>query len=280
MKINSVTILGTGRMGSTIAVAMARVNMKVTIVSRRSKNKALYLIKQRLTRQMQNGEITLHEKNNILENILGTTDVRKAKDSQLVIETIIEDINAKKRLFRRLDALCLANTIFASNTSSLSIAEISKATRRKHKFLGLHFFYPADKMKLIEIVTTPAVSQETINSIKLWAQKIMKETVLVDDIPGFIVNRLIFPLINEAVNMVEKNTASPEEIDKAMQLGLNWPIGPLALADVIGLDICLSIMKSLYARIGEKKYKPSTLLIKKVRNGYLGKKNKCGFYNY
>ena len=280
MKINSVTILGTGRMGSTIAVAMARVNMKVTIVSRRSKNKALYLIKQRLTRQMQNGEITLHEKNNILENILGTTDVRKAKDSQLVIETIIEDINAKKRLFRRLDALCLANTIFASNTSSLSIAEISKATKRKHKFLGLHFFYPADKMKLLEIVTTPAVSQETINSIKLFAQKIMKETVLVDDIAGFIVNRLNFPLINEAINMVEKNSASTEEIDKAMQLGLNWPMGPLSLADVIGLDVCLSITKSLYARIGEKKYKPSALLIKKVRNGYLGKKTKCGFYKY
>jgi 3-hydroxybutyryl-CoA dehydrogenase len=280
MKIGSVAVFGAGRMGTTIAISLACAGMKVKLVSRANVDKALFLVKQRLTRQQENGEITRHENKSILGNIEVTTEVEKAGDAQLVIETIVEDMRAKKRLFRRLDALCPAYTIFASNTSSLSIAELSKATKRKNRFLGLHFFYPADKMKLLEIVTTPAVDRETINSIQSWATQIMKETVVVDDSAGFIVNRLIFPVINEAIDMVEKKTASPGEIDKAMQLGLNWPTGPLSLADIIGLDVCLRITRSLYARIGEKKYQPGALLVRKVRNGHLGKKTKRGFYNY
>ncbi len=280
MKIGSVAVFGTGRMGSTIAIAAAAGGTKVTIVSRASAAKALHLIKRRLAKLLENGDITRSEKERILSNIAGTTDVEKAKDAQLIIETVVEDLQAKKRLFRRLDALCPAHTIFASNTSSLSIEELSRAVQRRQRFLGLHFFYPADKMKLLEIAVTPEVAPEVLNSIQAWAARIMKETVIVKDSPGFIVNRLLFLLINEAIGMVEKKSASPAEIDKAMQMGLNWPLGPLSLADVIGLDVCLRITKSLYARTGDERYKPGALLARKVRSGHLGRKNKLGFYDY
>ena len=268
-------------MGSTIAIAVATAGLKVMIVSRDGEVKALSMVKLRLTQQVQNGELTEAEKHRILKNISGGADIEKSIKPDLVIETIIEDMDEKKKLFHRLDSLCPSGTLFATNTSSLSVEEISMATQRRDRFIGLHFFYPADKMKLLEIAVTPYTSQPTIDKARSFSQKIVKESVVVQDIPGFIVNRLLFVLINEAMHMAQENFALPEDIDKSMQLGLNWPMGPLRLADIIGLDICLRIMISLYERTGkDKKYKPSRLLIDKVKLGHFGKKTKRGFYSY
>lgn len=194
--------------------------------------------------------------------------------------TIVENFEEKKKLFKQLDLLCPPNTIFATNTSALSVKHLSSVTNRPDRFIGMHFFNPADKMNLVEIIKTDTVLKSVVREIKIFVKKLNKESVIVKDAPGFIVNRLLFPMINEAANLVEEKIASPGDIDKAMLLGANYPVGPLALADIIGLDVCLMILESLYERTKEKKYAPSLLLLKKVKNGQLGKKTSRGFYNY
>lgn len=280
VKIDKVVIFGAGRMGSTIAIAMAQAGIKVTMRSRKDGNKIFTLVGPRLTKAIERGELTTDDKNKILRNISGTTNINIAIKADLVLETIIENFEEKKKLFKQLDLLCPPQTIFATNTSALSVKHLSSVTNRQDRFIGMHFFNPADKIRLVEIIKADTVSESVVRKIKNFVKKLNKEPIIVKDTPGFIVNRLLFLMINEAANLVKEKIAPPGDIDKAMLLGANHPIGPLALADMIGLDVCLMILESLYKRTKKKKYAPSLLLLKKVKNGQLGKKTDQGFYSY
>lgn len=280
IEINKVVIIGAGRMGSTIAIAMAQAGVKVTVSSRKDKNKIFTFVEPRLSKSVKKGELTAEGKAGILENISGTTDIKTAVKADLVLETIVENLEIKKKLFEKLDSICPPEVIFATNTSALSVECLSLATKRKDRFVGMHFFNPADKVNLIEIVRTNAVGDKVIERIENFATNLGKEYLVVKDTPGFIVNRLLFLMINEAASLVKDKVASPADIDKAMQLGANHPVGPLILADIIGLDVCLEIMKSIYKRTKDKKYFPCSLIIEKVKKCQLGKKTRLGFYNY
>lgn len=278
--ISKVAIFGAGRMGSTIAIALARVGIEVIIRSHKDKNKVFKSVKPRLETAIEKNKLSIQEKEKIIKNIYSTTDIESAANVDLIIETIIENLGEKRKLFKQLDKICGDEVIFATNTSSLSIMEISSATNRRDRFVGLHFFNPADLMRLVEIIKTEYVSKEVIEKMVKFVKSIDKEPIVVEDTPGFIVNRLLICMINEAINLVKKGISSPQDIDKAMRLGANHLSGPLALADTIGLDICLMITKSLYEKTNDKKYGPSLLLSEKVKKGQLGKKTKQGFYRY
>jgi len=280
IRIDKVVIFGAGRMGSTIAIAMAQAGIKVVVVSRKDKNKVFSLVVPRLIKSIEKKELTIKNKSKILENISGTVKVNVSADADLVLDAITENFEEKKKLFKQLNLICAPKTIFATNTSALSVERLSLISNRPNQFIGMHFFNPADKMKLVEIIRTKTVSESVVRRIKEIVKKINKEFIVIEDIPGFIVNRLFFPMLNEAVNLVEEKVASPGDVDRAMFFGANFPMGPLALADLIGLDICLAILESLYKRTEDKKYAPSSLLLKKVRSGQLGKKTHRGFYSY
>ena len=277
--ISRVGIIGAGVMGSGIAIALARKGIKVIVRSRHKEDKVFENIRARLLKALNKGKISEDEKDSILENIMGTTGLELVSDTDLIIESIIEDLEEKQKLFKELDKLCSSNTIFSSNTSSLKISEIASVTNRPDKFVGLHFMNPADIIPLVEVVRTSEVSEEVVKEIVLFVESIDKEPVIVEDIPGFILNHLLILTINEAINMVYNKFATPEDIDKIMQLGANHPLGPIVLADLIGLDIVLNISKNLYKFFGDK-YKPSPLLEEMVSAGKLGKKTGEGFYKY
>jgi len=277
--ISRVGIIGAGVMGSGIAIALARKGIKVIVRSRHKEDKVFENIRARLLKALNKGKISEDEKDSILENIMGTTGLELVSDTDLIIESIIEDLEEKQKLFKELDKLCSSNTIFSSNTSSLKISEIASVTNRPDKFVGLHFMNPADIIPLVEVVRTSEVSEEVVKEIVLFVESIDKEPVIVEDIPGFILNHLLILTINEAINMVYNKIATPEDIDKIMQLGANHPLGPIVLADLIGLDIVLNISKNLYKFFGDK-YKPSPLLEEMVSAGKLGKKTGEGFYKY
>jgi len=280
MKIDKVVIFGAGRMGSTIAITMAMIGIKVIVRSRDNGNKILTLVESRLTKAVEKGELTVDYKKEILRNISGTTNINIAAEADLILETIIENFEEKKKLFKQLDLLCSPETIFATNTSALSIKRLSSVTNRPDRFLGMHFFNPADKMKLVEIIKTDRVSESVVREIKKFVKKLNKEPIIIKDIPGFVVNRLLFPVINEAANLVYKGVISPEDLDKAALFGLNHPVGPLRLADLIGLDVCVAVLSSIYKSTKEIKYAPSLILLQKIKAGQLGKKTGRGFYNY
>lgn len=215
-----------------------------------------------------------------MNNITPTTDYATFADADLVIEAAVEEMHLKKEVFTELDKICGENTIFATNTSSLSITEIAACTSRPDRFIGMHFFNPAPVMKLIEVIKGQKTSDEVCNKIFDIATAMGKVPVMVNEAPGFVVNRILIPMVNEGIGILADGVASAEDIDNAMKLGANHPMGPLALGDLIGLDVCLAIMEVLYNEYGDDKYRPHPLLRKMVRAGLLGRKTGEGFYKY
>jgi 3-hydroxybutyryl-CoA dehydrogenase len=280
--MEKVFILGAGTMGAGIAQAFAVKGYEVILRDIKDEfvDRGLEGIKKNLTRLVDKGKITVDAMEDILCNVSGTTNLELAEDSDLVIEAAIENMEIKKSIFKELDRLCKDETIFATNTSSLSITEIASATNRPDRFIGMHFFNPAPVMKLVEVIKGIATSDDTCNSVKTLSIAIGKEPVEVQEAPGFVVNRILIPMLNEAIGVLAEGTATAEDIDKAMMLGANHPMGPLTLSDFIGNDIVLAIMEVLYNETGDPKYRPHGLLRKYVRAGYLGRKAGKGFFNY
>jgi len=282
MNIENVFVAGAGLMGSGIAHAVASSNKKVILydISEQALEKGIKSINKVLDKQIEKNIINQEKKSEILNNIQKTSNLSLASSCDLVIEAIIENIDLKKELFSKLDSICSNNVIFASNTSSLPITKLARATKRTDKFIGMHFFSPVDRMKLIEIIKGYDTSEETFNIIKDFSLLLGKEVSTSKDYPGFITTRLGLVLMNEAVFCLYEGVGSVEDIDKGMKLGYNHPRGPLALADAIGLDICLSILDIMYEEYKDSKYRACPLLRQMVNAGHLGKKTGKGFYNY
>lgn len=280
--MKKIFVLGAGTMGAGIVQAFAQKGYEVIVrdIKQEFVDKGIAGIEKSLTRLVSKEKITEEVKNDILSRISGTVDMEMAKDCDLVIEAAVENMDIKKSIFAELDKICKPETILASNTSSLSITEVASATNRPDKVIGMHFFNPAPVMKLVEIINGMATSKETFDAVKEVSENIGKSPVEVAEAPGFVVNRILIPMINEAAGILAEGIASEEDIDTAMKLGANHPMGPLALGDLIGLDVCLAIMDVLYKETGDSKYRAHSLLRKYVRAGWLGRKSGRGFHNY
>ena len=280
--MEKIFVLGAGTMGAGIVQAFAQKGYEVIVRDIKDEfvERGLAGINKNLSKLVSKGKMTEEAKEDILSRISGTTDMNLAADCDLVVEAAIENMKIKKEIFAELDKICKPETILASNTSSLSITEVASATGRPEKVIGMHFFNPAPVMKLVEIIRGMATSQETFDAVKALSLEIGKEPVEVAEAPGFVVNRILIPMINEASFILQEGIASVEDIDTAMKFGANHPMGPLALGDLIGLDVCLAIMDVLYNETGDTKYRASSTLRKYVRAGWLGRKTGRGFYNY
>jgi 3-hydroxyacyl-CoA dehydrogenase len=280
--MNKIMVIGAGTMGMDIAQVFARTGYAVIV--RDIKDEIIKASEARLNKgldkMVERGKMDEAARAAIVGNISFTTELSAAADVDLVVEAAIENLEIKKQIFADLDAICKPETILASNTSSISITAIAAATKRADKFIGMHFFNPATVMKLVEVIRGAKTSEETFKAVWDLSVAIAKEPVEVNEAPGFVVNKVLVPMINEAANLLYTGVASAEGIDTAMKLGANHPMGPLALGDLIGLDVCLAIMDTLYNETGDAKYAASLLMRKMVRAGELGRKTGKGFYDY
>ena len=280
--MKKIGVLGTGTMGAGIIQVLAQSGYEVVLRARResSVEKGIATVNKNLEKLVAKEKITAADKDAVMARIKGSTDISIVADADLIIEAATEDMESKKALFAELDQLCKPETIIATNTSSLSITEIAASTNRADKIIGMHFFNPVPMMKLVEIIKGLATSDETRDIILDLTKKLGKTPVEVNEAPGFVVNRILIPMINEGIGILADGVAKAEDIDQAMMLGANHPMGPLALGDLVGLDVCLAIMEVLHAEFGEDKYRPHPLLKKMVRAGKLGRKTGEGFYKY
>jgi len=275
-------VIGGGTMGNGIAHVFAQFGYSVTLVEVKQEfiDRALATIKTNLERQARKGIIAINEVATIPGRIATATELKTLANCELVVEAASEDATLKKKIFAELDTCCAPETILASNTSSISITEIAAATKRPEKVIGMHFFNPVPLMTLVEVIRGLVTDEETFDTVMQLSKALGKTPVAVNDYPGFVSNRVLMPMINEAIYCVMEGVASKEAIDKVMKLGMNHPMGPLALADFIGLDVCLHIMEVLHKQLGDDKYRPCPLLRKMVAAGHLGKKTRQGFYPY
>ena len=282
MQIEELGVIGAGTMGAGIAQVAAQHGYRVTLVdvSRDQLRRALTSISGSLERRVAKGQLTEAHKSEALGRLVTTVEMDAVGPADLVIEAVPEQIELKRSTFRHLDAVCEAKTLLASNTSSLSISLIAAATKRPAQVVGMHFFNPVTAMQLVEIVKGLATADETIEAVTDLAKRLGKIPININDSPGFAVNRVLVPMINEAVFALMEGVTSAQDIDQAIKLGMNLPMGPLELADLIGLDVCLAVMESLYADFADSKYRPCPLLRKMVAANRLGRKNGFGFYEY
>jgi len=282
MALARIMVIGAGQMGAGIAQVAAQAGCRVWLrdVSPELVDKGLAGIRKFLEKSVEKGKMTPQDKDGILGRITGTVDAAPAAGCDIVIEAVVEDLGVKAKVFGELDKVCPPASIFASNTSSLPITQLAAATSRPDRFIGMHFMNPVPLMKLVEIIRGLATSDATYAAVRDLAVTMGKEAVTVQDAPGFVSNRILIPMINEAVFCLQEGLATPEDIDTVMRLGMNHPMGPLALADLIGLDTVLSIADVLYREFQDSKYRACPLLRKMVRAGYLGKKTGRGFYRY
>jgi len=282
MEIKKVGVVGAGLMGCGIAQVCAQSGYNVVIseINDALLNKGMASINSRLAKDVEKGKLSPQDRDSILSRIKGTTNTKDFSDCDLVIEAIIENMDLKKKLFAELDGICPKHAILATNTSCLSIIHIAGVTKRPEKVLGLHFFNPVPVMKLLEIVRTIATSDETLKTSQDFGKSLGKTIVIAKDTPGFIVNRLFIPFALHAIRLLESGVATREDIDTAVNLGLNYPMGPLMLNDFLGLDTLYYIASSLYEELKEPQYAPPILLEKMVTAGWLGRKTGKGFYDY
>lgn len=282
MAIERMAVIGAGQMGSGIAQVAAQAGLSVTLVdaSPELAEKALAKLGAGLQKLVEKGKLTAEQRSTVLSRIKAGKGLDDCAGADLAIEAVVENEGVKKEIFKRLDALLAPSAILASNTSSISITALGAATRRPGKLIGMHFMNPPPVMQLIEIIRGLATSDETWRTVVDLAKKFGKTTVTSKDMPGFIVNRVLIPLINEACFALQEGLATPEDLDTAVKLGLNHPMGPLALADFIGLDTCLAIAEVLHRELGEDKYRPAPLLRQYVAAGWFGRKSGRGFFDY
>ncbi|MFW6056617.1 MAG: 3-hydroxybutyryl-CoA dehydrogenase [Chloroflexota bacterium] len=283
MDIKTVGIVGAGTMGSGIAQVAAQVggmNVILNDIKQEFVDRGLSAIDKNLERQVSKERITADDKAAVLSRITTSTDVADMKDADYIIEAAIETLDLKLDLFKRLDEVCKPGVVLATNTSSISVTRIAAATKRPDKVVGMHFFNPAQVMKLVEVVNGLATSRETTDATVALAEKFGKSPVEASDFPGFIANRIVVPMMNEAMYTLYEGVATVEDIDACVKLGFNHPMGPLELADLIGLDVLLHVMNVLYDGFSDPKYRPCPLLKKYVAAGYLGRKSGRGFHDY
>lgn len=282
MEVRKIMVIGAGQMGSGIAQVAATAGMDVILhdIKKELVEKGYGIIQKNLTRDVEKGRKTAFEKAKIQSRITLSTNLLDGEQVDFVIEAIIEKMRSKANIFRRLDEICPPHTILASNTSSLPITELAAVTKRPEKVIGMHFMNPVPVMKLIEVIRGLATDDETFRIVEELAKQMDKVPVQVNDFPGFVSNRILLPMINEAIYCVHEGVATPQAVDEVMKLGMNHPMGPLTLADFIGLDTCLYIMEVLHEGLGDSKYRPCPLLRKYVKAGWLGKKTGRGFYVY
>ena len=280
--MKNIYVIGGGTKGLDIARVFASKNFNVTVYDLTEEiiTRSEARLKASLNKRVARGKMTQEEMDGILANMAFTTNFDNIGSAEFIIEAIIENTKIKKELYANLDAVCSENTIFATNTSALSITELASATKRPDKFIGMHFFNPATVMKLVEVIRGQKTSDETFETVRQLSLDIGKQPVEVNEAPGFVVNRILIPLVNEGCCIVQEGVASVKDVDTAMKLGANHPMGPLELGDLIGLDVCLAVMDTMYNETHDPKYRACTLLRKMVRAGQLGRKTGKGFYEY
>lgn len=282
MVIKTVGVVGAGTMGAGIAQVAAKAGFNVVMrdVTGEFVDRGVSVIEKNLARKVKKEKITREQADTVLARIKGTTELTDLAHCDFVIEAVIEKMELKKEVFSELDKICKQDTYFASNTSGLSVTEMAAATSRPQKFIGMHFFNPVPVMKLVELIRAAETDDDTVAVTRKMVQLMGKESIMVNEAPLFAVNRILVPMLNEAMFVLMEGVATAEDIDKGMILGANHPIGPLALCDLIGLDTMLMVCDTLYNETGDSKYRPCPLLRKMVRAGHLGRKTGRGFYSY